>query len=273
MRCPFHDDRHPSFYVSKDTGAWICHAGCGAGSFLELEQRLQTLDLVTSARSQAPTAQPQSIDLGLRSLVDRGFTQATLERWGIIYNEDTKAIEIPCYTATNRLLGYIVKSPEGEKPKYRHPEGFPRAEFLFGLRKVVESHYPLDRKEVLFLVEGPLDAIWLQEAGFLAVAVLGTRLAQGQVDILYQLGIHSIALCFDNDGPGKMATAVATELLKSSGMWVTMVTLPSRYKDIQEVPFSKVPDVVRNRHICINGRGLVPAGMERWFAHELQEVS
>jgi len=268
MRCPFHDDRHPSFYVSKGTGAWICHAGCGAGSFLELEQRLQTIDLDSSPRARAQTTQPESVDLGLSSLIERGFTPSMLERWGIAYNEDVKAIEIPCYTEANRFLGYIFKNAEGQKPKYRHPEGFPRSEFLFGARKLVEAG--LDGAKEVFLVEGPLDAIWLQEAGFQAVAVLGTRLTQGQVDLLYRIRVHRTALCFDNDVPGKMATAVAVELLRSvGGMWVTMVALPERYKDIQEVPFADIPTVVEDRHLCINGRRLIPVGLERWFAHEL----
>lgn len=266
MRCPFHEDRHPSFYVSKDTGAWICHAGCGAGSFLELEQRLQVMDLDSRPSARAQTSQPKSVDLGLSSLIDRGFSPAMLEHWGIAYNEDVKAIEIPCYHVDNRFIGYIFKNPEGQKPKYLHPEGFPRGEFLFGIQKLL----PLEQGKEVFLVEGPLDAIWLQEAGFQAVAVLGTRLTQGQVDILYGLRVHRAILCFDNDGPGKMAAAVALELLRrSGGMWVFRVVLPEQYKDIQEVPFSDVSKVVGDRHLCINGRGLIPAGMERWFAHEL----
>lgn len=34
-RCPFHDDSRPSFSANTETGLWICHAGCGQGSFAQ----------------------------------------------------------------------------------------------------------------------------------------------------------------------------------------------------------------------------------------------
>jgi DNA primase len=30
-QCPWHQDSHPSFSMNKNTGAWICRAGCGSG--------------------------------------------------------------------------------------------------------------------------------------------------------------------------------------------------------------------------------------------------
>ncbi|KKL80037.1 hypothetical protein LCGC14_2008850, partial [marine sediment metagenome] len=44
MRCPFHEDRHPSFYVNKLTGSWFCHSGCGGGGFFDLYERLKLID-------------------------------------------------------------------------------------------------------------------------------------------------------------------------------------------------------------------------------------
>lgn len=38
--CPFHEERHPSFYVDSEKNAWFCHGGCARGGgvkdFLEL---------------------------------------------------------------------------------------------------------------------------------------------------------------------------------------------------------------------------------------------
>lgn len=31
IRCPFHDDRQPSFTIYTDTNRWKCWAGCGQG--------------------------------------------------------------------------------------------------------------------------------------------------------------------------------------------------------------------------------------------------
>lgn len=34
-RCPFHDDRHPSFSVNQSENFWHCFAGCGGGSIVD----------------------------------------------------------------------------------------------------------------------------------------------------------------------------------------------------------------------------------------------
>ncbi|GGK31705.1 hypothetical protein GCM10010965_25690 [Caldalkalibacillus thermarum] len=39
-RCPFHDDRNPSFTVNVEKGVWHCFAGCGSGTVQELVKRL-----------------------------------------------------------------------------------------------------------------------------------------------------------------------------------------------------------------------------------------
>ena len=39
-RCPFHDDRAPSFSVSFDLGGWRCWSGCGSGGLRSLAERL-----------------------------------------------------------------------------------------------------------------------------------------------------------------------------------------------------------------------------------------
>jgi hypothetical protein len=38
--CPLHDDRHASFSINFDKGAWCCFAGCGQGSLCSLAERL-----------------------------------------------------------------------------------------------------------------------------------------------------------------------------------------------------------------------------------------
>lgn len=46
-RCPFHDDRHPSFGVNEEGNYWHCFAGCGGGSIIDfwsLWRKKQGLD-------------------------------------------------------------------------------------------------------------------------------------------------------------------------------------------------------------------------------------
>ncbi len=55
-RCPFHDDRSPSFSFSTQTGAWKCFAGCGGGDGLKFLQRADNLSFGEAVRDLAAMA-------------------------------------------------------------------------------------------------------------------------------------------------------------------------------------------------------------------------
>lgn len=42
-RCPFHDDRHPSFSVNQAENFWHCFAGCGSGSIIDFAMKWREL--------------------------------------------------------------------------------------------------------------------------------------------------------------------------------------------------------------------------------------
>lgn len=45
IRCPFHDDKHPSFTVYTDSNRWKCWAGCGQGDVIDLVAESQGIPL------------------------------------------------------------------------------------------------------------------------------------------------------------------------------------------------------------------------------------
>jgi len=250
LKCPFHDDSTPSMYVSMDNGAWICHAGCGSGGFIELVDRLEAVGHRPKPAAKAHT-----------SLLRRGITAEIAASWKICWNPDVGATEIPCHDPEGAFVGYIWRMPDGQVPKYRYPAGFPRSRLLFGLHRL-----HLDRQ--IFLAEGPMDAIWLQAAGLPGVALLGAFLSAGQMEILSKRLLREIILCFDNDKAGQLATEMATRQLRQEGFWVYRVELPPKFKDIQEVPIEKVPQVAGNRHLCTNGAGMLHPRYKRWLDKE-----
>lgn len=262
LSCPFHDDRSPSFYVNKENGAWICHAGsCGLhGGWERLCEKLRKKIGISANYIPVSRDKAKPVDISLKFLIDRGFTAEMLDRWEIAYNEENGAVEIPCNRPDGSFVGYILRMPEGELPKYRHPAGFPRTKILFGLDKLL----PLGERKEVCLVEGPLDAIWMQEAGVPGVALLGTAFTEEQLTILYDLGVRRICLCFDNDDAGAQATAVAAKAIPHNGIWLWQIWMPSCYKDIQEAPLDTVRNLFDHRQLHINGGDLIPSELDRW---------
>jgi hypothetical protein len=53
VRCPFHDDKLPSFSINIQKGVWNCHAGCGGGGILDFEMRFMKCDHATASGNVA----------------------------------------------------------------------------------------------------------------------------------------------------------------------------------------------------------------------------
>lgn len=56
-RCPFHDDKNPSFWVDAKRGLWGCRAGCGRGDVINLfaqKHKLNMLEAIKDLAGQLP---------------------------------------------------------------------------------------------------------------------------------------------------------------------------------------------------------------------------
>lgn len=234
---------------------------------MELMHRLQVASVsICQPASRDGDRSAVLVEEGLSFLFARGFTAEMLRRWEVVWDPDMKAVEIPYRDVGGKFLGRIWRMPEGQVPKYRHDPGFPRSKALFGFASVTGG------KEVV-LTEGPLDAIWLQEAGQPGLAMLGAYPTGEQMRRLVSAGFRSATLCFDNDAAGMAAVEMAVLFLRKAGIWVYRASLPSQYKDIQEVPLPQVGSVIANRHLCINGAGLIPHAYRRWLGEEFARIS
>lgn len=52
-KCPFHDDRNPSFSVNEKENYWNCFAGCGGGSVIDFWMKLNGLEFKDAVRDLA----------------------------------------------------------------------------------------------------------------------------------------------------------------------------------------------------------------------------
>lgn len=257
-RCPFHSDKHPSCSINLETGVWICYAGCGGGDWISFVERVRRDPEYAPLEELKPVPEISSKPV-LKSLLERHFTREILAKWGIEWDPKMGAMRLPVYNRKGGDEGSIWRYPEGIHPKYRYAVGFSRNKVLYGVWRL-PAHVPQ-----IVLVEGPLDAIWVQEAGIPAVAILGSSLSEQQAQLVYELRPARVLLCFDNDEAGYKARQQAVPLLQKQGCWVYKTRLPKNVKDIQEVPNAKVASVIENAELCVNGKGLVHPKYRRWF--------
>lgn len=88
--------------------------------------------------------------------------------------------------ARGRLVGFSGRAVEdNNSPKYLFSQDFPKRETLYRLHHVRKYFLKDKQKEFhLFLVEGVMDALRLESLGIAAVAILGSRLTDGQENML-----------------------------------------------------------------------------------------
>lgn len=145
-------------------------------------------------------------------MLDRGFTPATLDEWGVGYDYDSRRITIPVCDADGGLVGFKGRAWESDvRPKYlvlgdkgrRNRYGFPtydKSRVVFGLNLWTASE-----TQTLVLVEGEIDVMSLWVMGIPAVCVGGSSLSEAQARLLRQ-HCDEIVMFFDDDKAGRNFT-------------------------------------------------------------------
>jgi 5S rRNA maturation endonuclease (ribonuclease M5) len=191
--------------------------------------------------------------------VGRGFSPDVLDALDVGYSSKRKRSIIPVYDESGRTcVGHLERS---EKPscvecgrchrpgnecrygqnRWRVMTGFPKHLYLYNHAAVVRSDLPF-----VVVVEGPCDVFRLAEAGYPAVALLGTDLSEAQAEKLVALK-KEVVLVFDNDDAGKKAAGTAFGQLRGRGVSAKTWSPPEGYKDIGEVPLHEVSEWWRRK--------------------------
>jgi DNA primase len=246
--CPWHADTNASLTVSPRTNrvhCFVCHRGADAIGWLQDRQGLTFSEAVRDLASRhglaLPEPDPQAAaqaealqrerqrllawrdrqqqtfhqalldDLermgqGAIALAQRGLTAETAKSWGLGLNGGR--LMLPLRDPLGRCVAFSGRSLTGEEPKYRNSANdalFHKAELLFALDRAAPA---IRRGGEALLVEGPLDAIQLHQAGLEhAVASLGTAFSLEQAQRLVRCGAKRLWVAYDGDRAGQQAAA------------------------------------------------------------------
>ena len=158
-------------------------------------------------------------------IYDRGFTKQLVLEWDCKVNQYLDFM-IPAKNADNEVLGWISRRLQAI-PKYLFSRGFKKSQTLFGISHIKEE-------QELYIVEGALDCMWLQQHGYASVGVLGANLSKKQIDLLGEINPSRVVLALDNDDAGGKGMQKAT-LDINERFLISYLRLPKKYKDVQEI--------------------------------------
>jgi DNA primase len=303
--CPFHGEKTPSFVVTPERESWHCF-GCGEhGDVFTFVMRRDGLDF---REALARLAERAGVELSERTaaedrhrkrlrdaleaaiawyrevllqarqaerarayLAERGFTDETLERFGVgfapntwdaltrrlrergfseaelsgaglaspstrggVYDRFRGRIIIPIRDASGRAIGLGGRIlPDADGPKYLNSPATPLFDKSRTLYAIDLAKASIRRERLAVIVEGYTDVMAAHQAGFTnVVASLGTALTRGQVELANRYA-DAVALAYDVDLAGEAATQRG--LLEELGPVVSKVR-------VIRVPAGKDPD-------------------------------
>jgi len=140
-------------------------------------------------------------------MLDRGFTPAMLEEWGIGYDIDSRRITIPVMDPDRNLVGFKGRAWEPDvRPKY----------LILGDKRRLRGYgfKPYDKSKVVFgldmwgevdryvMVEGEIDVMSLWVMNIPAICTGGSSMSMIQSRLIRQY-CDEVVLFFDDDTAGR----------------------------------------------------------------------
>ncbi len=264
--CPFHSDTRDSCSINVDKGVWICFRGCGQGSLRGFVKRILnlswkevdaylgnqevelSLDIFEDMMGDVDEDYMPEVDLEYNKnrvpnwIFERGFSPETLIDWecGI---DSWNNLVIPIRDDQSRLVGSVSRRMNME-PKYLYSKGLKKSKLLFG-------GYKIEKCPFVCITEGTLDAMWLEQNGYPAVALLGAHLSRIQQELLIQLPTDELVLCLDNDEAGQIGLNAAMACISERSV-VSYIQIPNEFKDVQDIRnTNKLENIINKRTFFI----------------------
>ena len=227
VRCPFHDDTHPSFSVNIEKGLFKCHA-CGVEGnlkrFLELVDERFTINTVAQLVDQWHGELLKNTRVLKMFIQAKSISLDVIRERRIGYNPNTGRIVIPVYNEDGELSGVRYYKPYAEAQKVIQHGTMPPC-------------YPMDvltrKTDTIILAEGDTDTLALLSAGFNAVMLIPPSAIEKVDAILPYLKKKIVFVLYDDDKTGReYAPRLARRIQQSVTKFVKLIKLPPPVKDV-----------------------------------------
>jgi DNA primase len=275
--CPVHSETNPSCGIKTEYPyPWHCF-GCGASGNIALlvshalglkgelqgEHYILKNYITLSAKERKPIDIDSILDgNGLdrkRSLLEdevkkyllkrhsyitkRGFSDRTLRKYEIGYDEENRAITFP--VRTSKGLIRFIKRRFIDRKGFLNETGIDKRDIVYGLYYIIQSGKQITE---IYLNESETDTMACYEARLPAGAILGRILFKEQVKELVKAGIKTVNLFFDNDKHGVEGTIKAYKLLaRMTAIRVNVVIYPDGHWGIDgtdTMPYKDANDLL-----------------------------
>lgn len=258
--CPVHGDTRPSASLNVFKKVWYCYS-CGAHGGLtgedallepDYEQmRLWFLEKMEETRVYSERWLDRWDAGGVHPYWLDRVGDAAARHFRLGSDPERNAVTYPLRAPDGTVMGVVRRNLGDEGPKYLYPKGIDVGRLLFG--------YDGDRRDVVVLVEGALDAVALWNVGVPALAIYGAVLGPEQIKLIERLDPEVIVTAYDQDKAGWRAHYETERTFKHR--LVERLTWPKGLgKDVDEIGQENLKKYVRSL-ACAD---MLCVGSEAW---------
>ena len=279
LYCPFHNNTHTAcFYISEETGAWICfNPSCGeAGGIKELVKKIlgknefETLrfilskkpsaddmfeDTLNSVLEEKPDFQefPQQtldnlyIELGGSQeakdyFVSRGINEESMKHFKLGYSNKMGMVIVPVHSPDGMPVGLVGRSIK--EKVFKNSINLPKNKTMFNIHRAKRIG------EHVIIVESSFDAIRVHQAGFPnVVATLGGHLSKENIFLLNRY-FNRITIMTDSDLAGReLGLSIASRLKNKDILWASYEygkIYPHDAKDVGDMTDEEIKACIKN---------------------------
>lgn len=151
------------------------------------------------------------------------------EKDGKLFDEMAMRVVFPVIDHTGKVAGFSGRALNKDAfAKYKNTKEtmiFSKSSIIYCINLLRKARL---EKNYAILVEGQMDVVALQQAGFTnAIATMGTAFNKNHVQTLKRF-VDKVIVCFDGDSAGQKATAKSLEPLLEEGLDINIVSMPEK---------------------------------------------
>ncbi len=170
----------------------------------------------------------------IKYLTDKGYSKQNIKKAGLFTGGNefgfgiTHKLTMVWRDQAGRPTGIICRALDNKDPKYLYSAGLKKSKGFVGINKA-------RNESKIILVEGVLDALYLNIKEEPTMSIGGSSLSDSQINALQNAGIEEVILALDSDKSGQESTEKIIKTLMTTDLKTYVISLPEGYKDPDEL--------------------------------------
>lgn len=170
----------------------------------------------------------------IKYLTDKGYSKQDIKKAGLFTGGNefgfgiTHKLTMVWRDQAGRPTGIICRALGNKDPKYLYSAGLKKSKGFVGINKA-------RNESKIILVEGVLDALYLNIKEEPTMSIGGSSLSDSQINALQNAGIEEVILALDSDKSGQESTEKIIKTLMTTDLKTYVISLPEGYKDPDEL--------------------------------------